>query len=283
MDAMISKALPHLPAWTNALVNADIPVLPTTVLHVGELHQIEQTKGTVDAHMIVQSISTDPLMTLQVLAHVSRYCTRLSIEPPETLTGAIVMLGISPFFRDFGALQNVDDWLLDKPDAMMGLHRVIRRCRRAAHFAVHFAMHRQDEDASIIQEAAMLHGFTELLLWCHAPELMKPIAEQLLHDHMLRSADIQREVLGIEVGDLSQNLMRAWQLPYLLIRCTDDRHAEHPQVRNVMLAVRIARHTQYGWDSANALAALPDDINDVAELLNISPEAASRKIRDMDH
>ncbi|HEX5371417.1 MAG TPA: HDOD domain-containing protein [Aquabacterium sp.] len=280
---MISQALPHLTAWTNALLSADIPVLATTVLHVAELRQIEEAKGTVDAQTLAQSIGNDPLMTLKVLSHVSRYCTRLSVEPPETLTGAIVMLGINPFFKDFSDIENVDHWLRDKPQAMMGLHRVIRRSRRAAHFAVHFAMHRQDEDASIIQEAALLHSFGELLLWCHAPDLMHVIAEKLAHDHTLRSADVQREILGIEVGDLSQNLMRAWQLPYLLIRCTDDRHAEHPQVRTVMLAVRIARHTQYGWDSANAQAALPDDIDDVAQLLNISSEAASRKIRDMDH
>lgn len=280
---MISTALPTLLAWRQALESADIPVLPTTVLHVEQLRQVEDQKGTVDAHMLAQSLGNDPLMTLKVLAHVSRYCTRLSIEPPETLTGALVMMGIGPFFKDFSTLPDTDHWLHAHPDALMGLHRVIRRCRRAAHYAVHFAMHRQDEDASIIQEAALLHGFGEMLLWCHAPTLMLPVAAQLAQDHTLRSADVQLAHLGIAVGDLSQALMRAWQLPDLLIRCTDERHAEHPQVRTVMLAVRVARHTQYGWDSAHAQAALPDDIADVAQLLNISVDSAARKIHEMDH
>ena len=92
---MITKALPHLQAWTDALVSADIPALPTTVLEIDEFFVIEEVKGTVDPHTLAESIGGDPLMTLKVLAHVSSYCTRLAVEPPETLTGAIVML--SPF------------------------------------------------------------------------------------------------------------------------------------------------------------------------------------------
>ena len=128
----------------------------------------------------------------------------------------------------------------------------------------------------------MLHGFVDMMLWCHAPRLAQTLAERLEQDTSLRSADAQQDVLGVRLIDLAPALMRAWQLPDLLIRCTDDRHANHPQVRTVMLAVRVARHTQYGWDNPHAEAALPDDIADVAELLTLSPEAAYRKIHDLD-
>ena len=76
--------------------------------------------------------------------------------------------------------------------------------------------------------------------------------------------------------------MRAWHLPELLIRLTDDR-AEgvaliYPQMRLVKLAVQLARHTEYGWDNA----ALPDDLGEIAELLNLSQDAAQRLLRDID-
>ena len=48
----------------------------------------------------------------------------------------------------------------------------------------------------------------------------------------------------------------------------DDAHAGHPRVRNVMLAVNIARHSMSGWDNA----ALPDDFRDAAEFLSTTPE-----------
>lgn len=280
---MIDKALPSLRAWTDAFSRVEIPVLPGSVAELNQLRTIEETKGTVDAHTLAEGLANDPLMTLKVLVHVSRYCTRLSVEPPETLVGAIVMQGISPFFRAFKETTTILEWLHEQPDALSGLIKVITRARRAAHFAMGFALRRQDEDATVIQEAALLHDFTEMLLWCHAPKLAQEIANRQRADYTIRSADIQREVLGIELGDLSQELMRLWQLPYLLIKCTDDHNAADPKIRNVLLGVRIARHTQYGWDDPHAQAALPDDVAEVARLLNLSHDAAYRLVQGMDN
>ncbi|TAK92697.1 MAG: HDOD domain-containing protein [Aquabacterium sp.] len=280
---MIDKALPSLRAWTDAFSRVQIPVLPGSVAELNQLRTIEETKGTVDAHTLAEGLSNDPLMTLKVLVHVSRYCTRLSVEPPETLVGAIVMQGITPFFKAFKDTTTVLEWLHEQPDALSGLIKVITRARRAAHFAMGFALRRQDEDATVIQEAALLHDFTEMLLWCHAPKLALEIATRQKADYTIRSVDIQREVLGIELGDLSQELMRLWQLPYLLIKCTDDHNAADPKIRSVMLGVRIARHTQYGWEDQHALAALPDDVNEVAKLLNLSYDAAYRLLQGFDN
>jgi HD-like signal output (HDOD) protein len=177
---------------------------------------------------------------------------------------------------------SVTTWLHDYPSALSGLLKVIKRSRKAATFAINFASHRQDEDSEMIQEAALLHDFAEMLLWCHAPNLALEIARRQQADYTLRSAEVQMEVLGIELNDLAHALMQAWSLPELLIKNTDDRHAEHPRVRTVMLAVRIARHTQYGWDDPHAQAALPDDVAEVAQLLTLSTESAKRKIIEID-
>ncbi|MBH1987415.1 MAG: HDOD domain-containing protein [Burkholderiales bacterium] len=279
---MIHQPLPSLEAWVNAFEKADIPILPESVAELALLRQIEDARGDMDAHTLAENLSADPLMTLKVLVHVSRYCTRLSVEPPETLVGAIVMQGVGPFFTAFEHPISVSELLADQPEALDGLQSVIRRSRRAAHFAMGFALKRQDQDAVVIQEAALLHGFAEMLLWCLAPELALTISRRLADDHTLRSSLVQREVLGIQLQDLAQVLMRRWQLPDLLIHCTDERLANDPKVRSVALGVRIARHTQHGWDDPHCLAALPDDVADVGQLLNISPDAASRLLRGMD-
>jgi HD-like signal output (HDOD) protein len=279
---MIDTALPSLQAWTDAMTRVEIPVLPGSVAELSQLRLVEETKGTVDAHTLAGGLGNDPLMTLKVLVHVSRYCTRLNVEPPETLTGAIVMQGIGPFFKAFQEVPSILDWLHEQPEALSGLIKVITRARRASNFAMDFALRRQDEDAVVIQEAALLHDFAEMLLWCHAPTLALTLAHRLKDDHTARSTDVQEEVLGIRLGDLAQELMRAWQLPDLLIRCTDDRNASDAKIRNVMLGVRIARHTQHGWDDPHAQAALPDDVYEVAKLLNLSPDAAFRLLITMD-
>jgi HD-like signal output (HDOD) protein len=139
-------------------------------------------------------------------------------------------------------------------------------------------VHRLDHDAQVIHAAAQLHDFAEMLLWLHAPALALQIAQRQQQDPNLRSAAIQREVLHIELHDLQQALMRAWRLPDLLVRINDERHAETVQVRNVQLAVRLARHTARGWDNP----ALTDDVRDIAAMLNLGETPTLNLLRDID-
>lgn len=279
---MIESPLPTLDAWTDAFARAEIPVLPGSVAELEQLRMIEDAHGTVDAHTLADALCNDPLMTLYVLTHASHYCTQRGIEPPETLVGAIVMLGIGPFFTACEGVHSVTRLLHEHPQALSGLLQVITRARRAAHFATGFALRRQDADAVVIQEAALLHDFAEMLLWCHAPGLALTMAEQQKSDHTLRSIDIQERVLGVRLGDLGQALMRRWHLPELLVECTNDRDTHSSRVRTVVLGVQIARHTQHGWTDAHAQAALPDDVTEVAQLLTISKDAAHRLLMAMD-
>jgi hypothetical protein len=54
----------------------------------------------------------------------------------------------------------------------------------------------------------------------------------------------------------------------------DPQNAEHPRVRNVKLAVDLARHSANGWDDA----ALPDDYRAIEELLHISHETLMHRL-----
>jgi hypothetical protein len=49
-------------------------------------------------------------------------------------------------------------------------------------------------------------------------------------------------------------------------------------VRNVLLAIRLARHSAKGWDNP----ALPDDITDLSHLLNMAPAHVQRLVTDLD-
>jgi HD-like signal output (HDOD) protein len=263
----LSSPLRNLSEWTAQFCRMPIPVLAGTAQAMEELHQAEDS---VDANLIGETLSGDPLMTLRVLVHAAVHRPARVLSAPETVTSAVVMMGIGPFFRDLGSLATVEEKLHDQPDALEGLREVLRRAHRAARFALGFAVHRTDPEAAGIHHAALLHDFADMLLWCHAPVLALRIREAQRADPALRSACVQREVLNVTLGELQQALMGAWRLPERLKRITDDRHAEHPSTRSVALAMRLARHTAHGWDNA----ALPDDMRDVAALLNLSEVAA---------
>lgn len=272
----ITHAPRDLAAWTALFAHAELPVLATTAEAIEELAANEDA---VDAHMLADAIVDDPLMTIKVLAHVAQLRRGREGSDTETVTESLVMLGIPPFFRAFTAQPVVEDLLAGQPEARAGFRRVLRRARRAARFAMGFAVHRMDHDATVLHEAALLHDFAELLLWLRAPALAQAVEDRQLADPTLRSAAVQRELLHIELEELEHALMKKWQLPALLVQLSDG-HARHAtaQVRNVQLALRVARHSALGWDNA----ALPDDLHDVAELLNIAPEAADRLLRDID-
>ena len=215
---------------------------------------------------------------LKLLAHVSKHRSSRRVTDTETATAALVMAGIGPFFRAFARQPTVQDRLVGQPRALEGLLRLLARAQRAARFALGFAVHRMDPDAEVIHEAALLHDFAEMLLWCHAPLLALEIEQRQRADPTLRSVVAQRQVLGVELIDVQQALMRTWRLPELLVRISDERHDGDTQVRSVALAIRLARHTRQGWDNA----AIPDDVRDISLLLNLRQEATLKLLRDLD-
>jgi HD-like signal output (HDOD) protein len=272
----LTAPLRDLDAWTRYFRDAQIPVLAKTSQ---ALEALRADEDNVDAIMLGATIECDPLMSLKLLAYVASKRRANTDDDTatetESITTSLVMTGISPFFNNFGLQPTVEDHLHDQPLAMEGLHTLLTRAYRAAQFAAGFAIHRGDTDAEVIRLAAFLHDFAEMLMWCHAPTLQLQIADAQRADPTLRSAAVQRATLNIELDDLSHALMKLWHLPELLVRISDGRHADTAIVRNVVLAVRLARHTTHGWDNA----AVPDDIEDIAKLLNVTAPVASAYAR----
>ncbi len=262
--------------WVALFDHRSLPVLAATALALEELRDVEDA---VDAHLLAQTVACDPLMTLKLLAHVAELRCGRDVSEVETVTEALVMLGIPPFFRAFALLPTVEERLALQPQALQGFQRVLHRSNRAARFAIGFAVHRMDHDAPVLHEAALLHSFAEMLLWLRAPQLALMIERRQLADPSLRSAVLQREWLNVELADVQHALMMAWRLPSLLVQITDE-HAPQltTQARNVQLALRVARHSANGWDNP----ALPDDIRDIAELLRMGTESTTRLLAEID-
>ena len=262
-------------AWTRWFAAAEIPVLPETA---EALEALRANEDKVDANSLGEMIAGDPLMTLKVLAYESRHRSRRVVTSAETVIAALVMMGISPFFRAFGPQETIDERLRDRAEGLEGLRRVLLRAHRGANFALAFAIHRTDPDAAVIHAAALLHEFAELLLWCHAPDLAAKVQAMQDADPELRSSVAQRTVLNVELADLQRALAEEWRLPALIVESTAEAKATgQTSARIVALAARLARHTARGWDNA----ALPDDLSEISSLLNLSPEATLKLVMEI--
>ena len=268
---MLTKAPVALRTWSDYFAGAPIPVLAETV---AALATLLPTQEEVTASQLAPLVLADPLMTVKLLAHVAQRRSARALTGSETVPQAILMMGVQPFFSAFASQPVVEAELADWPAALAGIRRVLARSHRAALFALAFAVHRKDPDAEIIHEAALMHDFAEALLWCHAPVLALEVERLRQADPTLNATRAQRLALNIELCDLEQALLRAWRLPDLLVRITDDRSSADPQARTVVLALRIARHSAVGWDNQ----ALSQDLRAAADLLGLSSEAVREKV-----
>ncbi len=271
---MYSTHHDHCAHWVQALGAIQIPVLRSTRDAIAAWQQMPDRA---DANSLANTVLHDPLMTLRVLTCVQQRLGSRLRTPVETVTAGIVMLGVEPFFTHLGDPPVLEDRLAGQPEALAGALQAIARAHRAASLAAAFAVQRQDEDAEVLHQAALLDNFAGLLLWCEAPALALQIAHRLQADAALRSADVQRAVLGVELTTLEHALMTQWGLSDVLRNMTDPGQSARPGARSVMLAVRIARHSQNDWDNA----ALPDDYAELGQLLNISSGAAGQLVQEV--
>lgn len=228
-----------------------------------------------DASRLADIALRDPLMGLRTLVHVATtFRDRLS-SPVQTVTAALVLTGIEPFFRAFADLPVLEDKLAHEPRALAGAMTLVDRSRRAARLAAAFAVHRQDSDAELLHQAALLHGFAGLLLWCEAPVAALQIADMQRQEPQMRSAQAQAAVLGCTVEALGQRLLESWGVAEAMreaARAIDD---NGPAARTVRLAVQIARHLDGGWHDP----ALPADMQEAGQLLNLPAAGAASLVR----
>ncbi|HEX7972533.1 MAG TPA: HDOD domain-containing protein, partial [Thiobacillus sp.] len=155
------------------------------------------------------------------------------------------------------------------------LLHTVRRAQRSAHYAFDWALRLHDLHAEEVQVSALLTHVAEMLMWCFDPGPMLEIRKLQGGDPTLRSADAQRQVLGFTGMELQRQLTLEWRLPALLTNLMDPAQAHSTRVRNVMLAVNLARHSARGWHDA----ALPDDFHDIADLLHLDTNTVMALVR----
>jgi HD-like signal output (HDOD) protein len=269
---MLNHPLQDLEAWVLYFSGVELPILRQTARRLEEARlNIDKVSGRDIAGIVLQ----DPLMAVRVLAYIQPFRGKHLRSDITTIASAVMMLGIEPFFSKFENPVTIESMLKDEPQALLGLLQVIRRVQRAARYAHDWAFTRHDMNVEEVALAALLHDLTEILLWCFAPKLAIEIRGMQQADKTLRSALAQERVLGITLFDLQLALCHAWHLPGLLESLMNDEHTEQPRVRNVTLAVNLARHSANGWTDA----ALPDDFSAIQRLLRIDRETLMTRLR----
>ena len=258
--------------WVENLSGMNIPVLRKTAQ---DIQRLRGKQESVTARDLSEIVLRDPLMTLKVLRFSQSRLTRRQATEVTTVEHALMMHGLTSFFREMGALAELEQQLGAQPEALEGALRVISRACHAATNARNFAAIRHDMDSDEVVTGALLHDLAELLLWLAGPAEAKQIEYMIDHQRGLRSVAAQRACLGFALADLQLALTHAWNLPSLLQSLMDDKQADLPRVQTVALSVAVARHSAHDWYDP----ALPDDYKGLRKLLNLPLDGVLRWVR----
>lgn len=253
------KGLEH---WISVLTHADLPVLKHTARDLSALRADDKRLNT---HSIAEIIARDPMMTAKLLRYLQQHKSKAQTAEVVQVEQALLMLGIEPFFNNITLQPLAEEMLKSHVVALPPMLRVVHRSHRASEYAMEWAVQLRDLHYEEVRVAALLHDIAEIMMWCFAPALMLDIRDIQQKDKALRSRSVQEQVLGFALIDLQKELVLQWGLPELLLTLMNDSSAKQPRVRNVELAVNLARHSANGWDDT----ALPDDYKNIGELLRM--------------
>ena len=262
--APVGEAARDIKAWVEFIATAEIPVLKQTAREIAHLQEDEdEDKQSVRA--ITAAVIHDPMMVFKVLCYSQRHKGKQQLQDLLQVQQAIIMMGANTFFKNIPVNCLVEDLLNSNLTALTHLLRLIRRAHRAAHYAADWATHLMDLHAEEVRIAALLHDLSEMLMWCFVPEKMNSMCVMQKADKTLRSKSVQEEVLGFTLQDLQKEIVESFQFPPLLGKLMQEAASGEQRVRNVTLAVNLARHSAHGWDDS----ALLDDYAAIGELLHM--------------
>ena len=267
----IKQAPRSIAAWTQALTAHDIPVLRETAERIAA---VASAPDDVSARTLASIILTDPLMTLRTFAAFASLRRGRAASAVTRVEGVIVMMGVPRFLDSCQNLATVEDLLAAEPDAIDGLMGAIDRSHTASRIAWDFAVWRNDLDGEELAIAALLHDIAEVMVWTFAPRLALATRAAQQNDPHHRSASAQQQVLHVELPDLQLALAKHWGLPDILVTAMHDHNAVDRRVRNVYIAVNIARHSVNLSVRHTISPALAHDYAQASQLLNITPARA---------
>lgn len=238
-----------------ALALLDLPVMHRTVKR---LNRLKVRMKEIDAQVITEVILDDPLMTLRLLADVTGSDARRGSI--KTVTGAILMMGVEPFFGRYTDLPIAETGMADHPEARVEFRRLVRLSGRAARLAGAFSVPCNDPDVGVLYLAGLLHAVARLVLCIHQPALAVSLRLQpcspAIGAQVLRQRGLPEQFSTLVAGD-SERL--------------------NPQMRRVQLAVQIASALESGW-SSHAMAPL---LAQLQALIGLSAARAREVVRDV--
>jgi len=195
---------------------------------------------------LTQVILQDPTMTARILKLVNTVFYNPQGKSISTVSRAIILLGLEAVCNICLTIKLVET--LVKRDNQARLTQEMGRSIHAAVQARNIAKERGDKEPEEIFIATLLMQIGNIAFWCSDSASTDKL------DRALKASDappeqIEQEVLGFPLRELTQSLSKEWGLGEALQDALADDANAGVRVQNIILSHELAKATDRGWES----------------------------------
>ena len=232
----------NLEEWTELLCAQDMPIFSNTAQNIYALLD-DRKKGAIElANVILQ----DPNLTAKLLKVGNSPLYNPSRQKMSTVSRAIVVLG-AEVIRELTLACSFFESVLSSSNKEHA-NREIARAIHAAVQARDFALAVNDSSPEEVFVAALLQNVGQIAFWCCShPQTQK--LHGLLDNSALSNQQIEKQLLGFTLADLSKKLCKTWRLGGLIEEAINQPNNPNPRAQLVHLGGKICRAIDSGWDS----------------------------------
>lgn len=256
-----------LQSWIERLNEAELPALAAVVQDLHRLAQHEKSSVKQLADVLLRDAS----LTSKVLRIANSVYYNPSQETIRTISRAIVLIGFNNV-RQIGMSVSLIDGLLGSAPRDQ-LQELLARSFHAAVQARNMAgyvLTRHDEEIFI---AGLLYHLGELAFWGCGGDQADRLAS-ILSQPGVDSDEAVQEVLGTSFRQLTQGLVKSWNLGDILSLVHNSANRHDPAVRAVSLGARISEAALLGWESPE----MEKLVAEMAGFTGVSTEEAMQQV-----
>jgi len=242
VEAALSENTSEIDTWVKRLTDSQMPIFGRTVQEIVNVSE----KETSSALHLGQVVLKDASMTARILKLANSAHYNMSGRKFSTISQCIMMLG-------FDAVRGMSLTVSLIDSLVQGVHRehlikIMARCMHASAQAQEIAKLAGDPKHEEVFIATLLFHIGDLAFWCFSDKKGEELSVALKKANTSTS-QIERDILGFTMNELSQGIAHAWGLNDLLKSTLKNPNDSDRTSRTIYLSHQLAEAVEGGWDS----------------------------------
>lgn len=255
--------------WINNLGSTELPALCESVDRISRAASKEDTSAAELATVILE----DPSITTKVLKVANSVLYNASKSPINTISRAVIVLGFNQVKNICLSVALIEKLIKGKPSKR--LMSEIAQSFHAATQAAELARTNGDKAPEEVYVTTLLYHVGNLAFWCFGGQAAVEL-DKKLSEGKGSPEQIEREVIGFALKDLTLGLADEWQLGSNLSDALNPNSATSSRWKACTMAHRFTEAVHEGWTSPKVNSI----INEMAEYTNREPDQLRNLVSD---